>query len=70
MGTGEDKKAWVEKYLGKDVPVNIVYREQKKDFARNKNCILIDDLEKNIEEWNSYGGTGILFDSAEDILAV
>ena len=66
VGSGEDKKAWVEKYLGKDVPVNIVYREQKKEFARNKNCILIDDLKINIEEWNSYGGTGILFESAED----
>lgn len=65
VGTAEDKKEWVEKYLGKDVPINIVYREQKKDFAKNKKCFLIDDLEKNIREWNEYGGTGILFENAE-----
>ena len=65
VGTAEDKKEWGEKYLGKDVPINIVYREQKKDFAKNKKCFLIDDLEKNIREWNEYDGTGILFENAE-----
>jgi hypothetical protein len=25
VGTGEDKRDWVAKYLGKDVPVHIVY---------------------------------------------
>ena len=64
-GTAEDKKAWVAKYLGEDVAVNIVYREQKKDFAKHRGCVLVDDLKKNIEEWNVYGGTGILFEGAE-----
>ena len=49
-----------------DVPVNIVYREQKKDFAKDFRCVLIDDLEKNIREWEAFGGTGILFRSAEE----
>lgn len=62
VGTAEDKREWIAKYLGEGVLVNIVYREQKKEFARNRKCILIDDLEKNIREWNEYGGTGILFE--------
>ena len=65
VGTAEDKRAWVAKYLGEEVPVNIVYREQKKDFAKGPQCVLVDDLEKNIREWNELGGTGILFRGAE-----
>ena len=66
VGTAEDKKAWIAKYLGEKVPVNIVYREEKKNFAKDRNCFLIDDLKKNIAEWNEYGGTGILFEGAEN----
>lgn len=29
-------------------------------------CILIDDMEKNIQEWTEFGGTGILFKDAGD----
>ena len=64
VGTAEDKRAWIAKYLGEDVEVNIVYREQKKDFAKGTDCVLVDDLEKNIREWTACGGTGILFQSA------
>ena len=31
-------------------------------------CILIDDLKKNINEWEAYGGTGILFTNSEEVL--
>ena len=65
VGAEADKRAWIAKYLGEDVRVNIVYREQKKDFAGAKNSVLIDDLEKNIREWNEFGGTGILFCGAD-----
>lgn len=30
--------------------------------------ILIDDLKKNISEWEVYGGTGILFTKAAETL--
>ena len=35
-----------------------------------KECILIDDQEKNIEEWETIGGTGILYKNAEQTLTV
>jgi 5'(3')-deoxyribonucleotidase len=66
VGTEEDKREWVAKYLGEDVKVNIVYREQKKDFAKGPQSVLVDDYEKNIRAWEEFGGTGILFRSAED----
>lgn len=59
--TGEDKIEWCHKYLDENAIVHIVYREQKKEFALGKHCILIDDLAKNIKEWNDLGGSGILY---------
>ncbi len=62
----EDKLSWVRRLLPQDVVVNLVYRAEKQDFAKNLGCILIDDYQINIDEWNKAGGTGILFKSAED----
>jgi hypothetical protein len=50
--------------------VNIVFKEQKPEFCTGKDCILIDDYSKNIEAWEEMGGTGILYTSAEETLAV
>lgn len=44
----------------------IVYREQKKDYCKGKEYILIDDLNKNISEWEALGGTGILHTSVDN----
>ena len=60
-----DKKAWVEKYLGKDIVVNTVLRKEKMEFVRNKGSILIDDFSTNIKEWRERGGTAILFTTPE-----
>ncbi len=57
---GEDKINWVHRLLSRDIVVNIVYREEKPDYCTGKDCILIDDYEKNIQEWENMGGTGIL----------
>ena len=65
---GEDKIKWAHRLLAEDVKVNIVFREEKPQFCTGKECILIDDLEKNIEEWEAMGGTGILFTGAEAVL--
>ena len=67
--SGEDKTAWAHRLLSEKLKVNIVFREEKKNYVTGPGCILIDDLEKNIREWNEAGGTGILFTSAEDVLA-
>ena len=58
------KKAWVKKHL-KPSPskVNIVQRKDKKTFAA-PNHILIDDHIKNIRDFNSVGGVGVVHTSA------
>lgn len=68
LTAGEDKANWAHRLLSVDLPVNIVYREEKKNYVTGPDCILIDDLEKNIREWNECGGTGILYKSAEQVL--
>lgn len=66
--SGEDKTAWTHRLLGEDVAVNIVFREEKKNYVKGPGYILIDDLEKSIKEWNEAGGTGIHFTSADEVL--
>ena len=44
-------------------------QEQKPEFCTEKNCILIDDFKKNIEAWESFGGTGIHHTSAEETIS-
>lgn len=68
MTSGEDKTAWVHRLLGEDIVVNIVFREEKKNYVKGAGYILIDDLEKNIKEWNKAGGTGIHFTNAGEVL--
>ena len=64
----DGKKAWVKKHL-KPSPykVNIVQRREKKNFARPNN-ILIDDHIKNVKEWKSAGGIGILHKSTSNTI--
>ena len=62
---GEDKTAWVHRLLAPDVIVNIVYKENKRNFCTGPDCYLIDDFTPNITGWEKRGGTGILFRSAE-----
>ena len=66
---GDDKKAWVKRLLSKDIKVNIVYREEKARFCTGKDCILIDDFDKNIREWEAMGGTGIMNVTADESMA-
>lgn len=64
----EDKTNWVHRLFGTEIKVNTVLREEKKNFCTGPECILIDDLKKNINEWEAYGGTGILFTNYEEVL--
>ena len=68
LTSGEDKTVWAHRLLGEDVVVNIVFREEKKNYVKGPGYILIDDLEKNIKEWNEAGGTGIHFTNADEVL--
>lgn len=65
---GEDKTKWVHRLLSQDVKVNIVLREEKPQYCTGKDCVLIDDMEKNIHEWEDMGGTGIVNVSAADTM--
>lgn len=61
----EDKRSWVKRVLGPEVTVNVVLREEKKNYCKGRDSVLIDDLAPNIKEWELFGGTGILFVNAE-----
>ena len=62
----EDKKSWVKRELDPDVTVNVVIREEKINLCKGKTSVLIDDLPSNIKDWESHGGTGILFQNARE----
>lgn len=62
---GEDKIKWTHRLLNSDIKVNIVFREDKPRYCTGKGCILIDDMERNIRDWNEMGGTGIQSASAQ-----
>ena len=64
----EDKINWVRRLLSDQVVINLVYRAEKQNFVKGKGFILIDDYQINIDEWAAAGGTGILFESAEDVV--
>ena len=61
----EDKRSWAKRYLPEGLKVNIVQREEKKDYVKGPGYILIDDYAKNIKEWVAAGGIGIHHVSAE-----
>ena len=52
----------------KDIKVNIVFREEKPQYCTGPGCILIDDMQRNIRDWNAMGGTGIVHVSAEETI--
>ena len=64
--SSQGKRIWVKKNLGN---VELVLRaaDKKQEFAK-KNAILIDDYDKNIQQWKSSGGIGILHKSASDTI--
>lgn len=58
----EGKKEWIEKNLHIN-PMNVVFvakRRDKNDFADSE-TVLIDDYEKNCEEFEKSGGKAVLF---------
>jgi len=72
-----DKIEWVKtryRYL-EDKDIHIVTRSQKQNFATVSNLegvapVLIDDFKKNINEWKSAGGFGIVHTSAASSLNI
>lgn len=65
---GEDKIKWMHRMLSEDIKINVVTREEKPGYCFGLGCILIDDMEKNIKNWEEIGGTGVLHKSAEETM--
>ena len=63
----EDKIRWVRKELPEGVKVNALLRKDKPKYCLGKEYVLIDDFTKNIQEWESEGGTGILFTAPQQV---
>lgn len=61
----EGKTKWVERELGKDVP--LIFSRDKFEHA-SENRILIDDSEKKINNWIEHNGIGILFTNISDVV--
>ena len=61
-----DKREWVANRLSPVVQVNAVQHWSHKKYFCRPNDILIDDSPRNIKDWESVGGIGILFDKSMD----
>ena len=64
-----DKNDWVKKNLGiESSNIHLVKRSMKRKYATTNGQpnILIDDHSKNIKEWQSAGGIGILHTNARN----
>lgn len=63
-----DKVLWMKKNFNfPKNKIHLVLRAEKKDYAKPKDgrkAILIDDMEKNVKEFESFGGIGIHHTSA------
>ena len=70
IGAAEDKVKWMHRLFSEDIVVNTVFREQKPDYCTGRDCILVDDFQKNIEEWEQEGGTGIVHTTPENTLRI
>lgn len=62
------KKEWIKKNLSGVKEVNLVKGQDKQKYAR-KNTILIDDSERNINQFNNAGGIGILHTDTKSTIA-
>ena len=60
------KQLWVGRELGS--PKLILKRAREKKEYATKDSILIDDYKKNIQQWKSAGGIGILFKNADQAI--
>jgi len=68
FGGHDQKRRWVNNYLGEDVVVNTTIRAAEKAQHAAPNHILIDDKMKAINPWMEAGGIGVLHTSAEDTI--
>lgn len=58
------KKIWCKR----EIPGTEIVLERKKSKYANPKSILIDDTEKNIKEWESVGGIGVLHNNTKETI--
>lgn len=63
-----DKIAWVNNYLSNRIVVNCVDNWSKKKYFCQPGDILIDDMLRNIDDWESVGGNGIFHQDQKSTL--
>jgi hypothetical protein len=64
-----DKRLWIAKHLGGDVPVITCYGEEKQNYA-DREAVLIDDFGRNIGQWIKRGGIGVLHTDTRTTLQI
>ena len=64
--SSKGKQNWVKNNLP-GTKLILAFSDKKKNYAK-ENYILIDDLEKNIKDWNNSGGIGILHTSTNNTI--
>lgn len=67
---GNDKRAWIRKYVSMLIPVSTVSGGKNKAQWLHvyPGAVLIDDYQRNITMWNEAGGIGILHTSVDSTL--
>ena len=62
------KEAWCKIHLKNDYKKLYLYSRANKQLFAEPNRILIDDMQKTIDEWNAKGGIGIFHSSAANTI--
>jgi hypothetical protein len=62
------KEAWCKIHLKNDYKKLYLYSRTNKQLFAEPNRILIDDMQKTIDEWNAKGGIGIFHSSAANTI--
>ena len=62
------KEAWVKMHLQNSYNKLYLYSRANKQLFAEPNRILIDDMQKTIDEWNAKGGIGIFHSSAANTI--
>lgn len=65
-----EKRAWVDRELGKNIPLIVVRAEEGKHPYCRRGDMLIDDTESHCEPWRRCGGIFVLHKSAERSIAI
>ena len=63
-----DKNEWIKQWVSPNVVVTCTYNGNQKGGFAMKNCVLIDDRQRNIDVWEKNGGIGILHTSARSTI--